>query len=281
MLCLLNASAKNYLHSAGLWAALALSAALGIICGIEFGPGGSADVQLLGGAPIVISVILAVMSVSKEWECRTFINKIAVGRTKAQVYLSELITGLSASAAVYAAFGLGFAAGHRDVFGKYALWLLRLGILMTLAGLSISALAIAVSFSAKSHNPALVISLAAVFAMLFFSELAGNFIYKNEIKTEFYTQIYARLEAGADVGMTPEPPGDIVSAEKLGRVKFLNALNPIGALDLYSGEALAYLEGRPPDGYERCPKGLPLCSAGLIAVFSMAGLWAFRGKNIE
>lgn len=288
MFNLMNACFKKYLLSAAFRISAAVSLIAGVICGVLF-RAGSSESLLTASVPVIASVALTVVNISKEWEYRTFANKLTVGHTKGKIFLSELGVALAADAAVYLLFGLGFAAAvPKNVFGIKSTALIRIPAMMMFAGLSLCAMSAAVSFMFKSHNSALIISFAAIFGMFAASEMLYTFIDTNEYRAMFYEQFMSNSVADPESGdRTDLITGIAVKEEdyapngfvKLAKTAY--ALNPIGALDLYSDEIRPYLDGGMPGQYDLYPRSLPLYSLFLIALFTAAGYAAFSGKNVK
>lgn len=285
---LLNACVHKYLKSTSARIILAVSFASGLACGFLFQPN-SSESMMLAAAPVIISVALVVMNISKEWEFRTFANKLIIGHTKEKIFFSELIVALAAGAAVYALFGVGFAAASpKTVFGPRWSAILRISALMALAGLSLCAMAAVISFICKTHNSAMILSLAAIFVMFFVSEQLYEFIFINETRSEVYESYYSNAVADPVTGKYVDPTTgiavekeDYVPTRVIKLAKAAYELNPIGALDLYINEIFPYLDGELPDQYNLYPRSLPLCSAGLTAMFAAFGALAFRKKDVN
>lgn len=288
MFSLIYSCTKKYLASAELKIGLAAALAAGIICGILFRPG-SDSAMIVATAPVIISVAVAVMNITKEWEYRTFANKLIVGHTKVKIFFSELLVALAAGMAVYALFGIGFAAASpKTVFVPKWPAIFKISALMTLAGLSLCAMAAVISFACKSHNPAMILSFAAIFAMFLTSQQIYEFVFSNEIRSEIYENYYSSLSPDPVTGEYVDPlTGTRVEAEdyvptrviKLAKAAY--ALNPIGAFDLYANELFPYLEGSRPDEWSRYPRSLPLCSLSLTAALTVLGALTFRNKDVK
>ena len=276
MFSLIYSCTKKYLASAELKIGLAAALAAGIICGILFRPG-SDSAMIVATAPVIISVAVAVMNITKEWEYRTFANKLIVGHTKVKIFFSELLVALAAGMAVYALFGIGFAAASpKTVFVPKWPAIFKISALMTLAGLSLCAMA------------AVILSFAAIFVMFLTSQQIYEFVFSNEIRSEIYENYYSSLSPDPVTGEYVDPlTGTRVEAEdyvptrviKLAKAAY--ALNPIGAFDLYANELFPYLEGSRPDEWSRYPRSLPLCSLGLTAALTVLGALTFRNKDVK
>lgn len=279
---------KKYLASAEFKIGSVISLAAGVICGLIF-KNSASSAALAAVAPAAISVAAAVINIAKEWEFRTFANKLIIGHTKVKIFFSELIAALSAGAAIYALFGAGFAAASpKIIFGPNLPAILRISALMALAGLSLCAISSAISFVCKTHNSALVISFAAIFILFFLSEPLSEFVYSNEIQSRIYESYYSGLAADSASGGYIDPAtgielaaADYVPTRVIKLAKAAYAVNPIGALDLYANELLPYLEGGRPDPWSRYPRALPLCSFGLIAAAAGFGAAVFHKKDVK
>lgn len=293
MFRLINVCTKKYLSSAAFKIGSALSFAAGLVCGLPFRRGAdsavSSSAMIAAAAPVIISIAIIVLNITKEWEFRTFANKLAVGHTKVKIFFAELFVALLAGAAVYALFGAGFAAASpKTVFGPRLVPILRISAQMALVGLSLCTMAAVISFICKTHNSALILSIAAIFVMFFISEQLYDFIYRNEINSQIYENYYSSVAADPLAGKYTDPMtgiaverADFVPMRTVNLAKAAYALDPIGAFDLYANELYPYLDGGVPDRYCLAQRWLPLCSAGLIAALAGLGALAFRKKDVK
>lgn len=112
---LLRSGVRRYTHSIIFWLAVVVTMGAAIVCG-----SGTRNFYLDDVYAVIALVADAVMIswlVGREYEEGIFRNKVVSGHTKGEIFLSELILGIGACAALYFLFALIFICFNSYIFG--------------------------------------------------------------------------------------------------------------------------------------------------------------------
>lgn len=219
---------------------------------------------------IVIGFVCAVvvgMFLGTEYSDGTIRNKIAVGHTRVNIYLANLIVCAAASAlllmiSLSVGFGLGsFLLDPLELPVKALLLYTLIGLLTTVSFASIYTLVAMLSPSKASGAVlCLVLSLVLVFA----ASLVGGTLTEPEM-----VQDYVMTENGMPIPGDPHPNPRYVTGTKRAVLEVIYDVLPTGQAFQISNNECAH------------PVRLPIFSLLLTLVTSTAGALLFRRRDLK
>lgn len=229
--------------------------------------------RILFGHVFCMGILTAAFSglfIGTEYSGGTIRNKLVIGHTRRDIYLSSLIISITAgliiclsyilAAMIPGVILLGFSEG---VMVEVMLQTFLLILLMTAAFSAIFTM-----FSMLNQNKALncVIVLMGIFVMLFFSAFIFSELNKPEIWEEY---VYIDKETGEVVTEPAEPNPFYVSGTRREVYEFLMQFLPSGQSYLIMSGDLSHAEE------------MAAYSVLIIIGSSAAGMYCFQKKDIK
>lgn len=292
MLKLLRAGFFKYVKSTAFWVSLICAAACGVLCWLTRELDIFIDVsEVLSIVVYVICAAMISLNIGKEYSDGTFRNKIIVGHTKTNIFLSEMIIGLAACTLVYLVFAASFSAVCAErVFGIAPAVLIRIPAAMLLASLGLSAMIVLISMLCTNKSVALIVTLAVMLVMAIAVDVAGTVLWRSEMHTEKYIPHAVIDEITGEPIIDPTNGGyvmateadpDYISEPTRAVLTAIYDILPAGALDQYVSEIRPYFEGGFPNQYDLYPRYLPYVSVLVIILFPAVGVLLFSRKDIK
>lgn len=216
----------------------------------------------------VISFVCAVFSglfFGTEYSDGTLCNKLIVGHTRRDVYLSGYILCFAAVLIMTALLFLGGLCG----IPKLGVWQMGAGalavyfLLSALMAASIAAISAFIALLSHSKAVTAVISITVMLGLLIFA----SFMYNSLCEPETYSGMMMTVN-GLEA-MDPEPNPAYVGGAMRGVYEFLVDLLPQGQAILMADTELAH------------PLRAGICSAALVLVVNLAGLILFGKKDLK
>lgn len=264
---------KFFWGCVGLMAAVAWYAVIGVYLDMKkYGYDAGLE-RIIFGHVSCLGILTAAFSglfIGTEYSGGTIRNKLVIGHTRRDIYLSSLIISITAgiticlsyilAAMIPGVILLGFSEG---VMVEMMLKTFLLILLMTAAFSAIFTM-----FSMLNQNKALncVIVLIGVFVMLMFSAYIFNTLQSPEMWEEY---VYVDRETGETVIEPAEPNPFYVSGTKREVYEFLMQFLPSGQSYLIMTGDLSHAEE------------MAAYSVFIIIGSSAAGLYCFRKKDIK
>lgn len=218
----------------------------------------------------ILTAAFSGLFIGTEYSEGTIRNKLVIGHTRRDIYLSSLIISITAGLIIYLSYILaamlpgmillGFSEG---IIMETMLEAFLLILLMTAAFSAIFTM-----FSMLNQNKALncVIVIIGAFAMLFFSAFIFSELERPEIWEEY---IYLDEETGEVVKEPAEPNPFYVSGTKREVYEFLTQFLPSGQTYLIAQGDLSH--------------GGKMAVYSILVIFgsSAAGMYCFQKKDIK
>ena len=217
---------------------------------------------------LVIGFFCAIFSglfLGTEYSDGTLRNKIVVGHTRTDIYLSNLLVSFVSTLSFLPAWMVGALVAVPTL----GLWqsppaMLLVYLLIALLFIAVfSAIFTAVAMLCSSKAYTVVISMLLFLGLLIVSAYVDNKLNEPEM-----TNNVVITENGMEMG-APQPNPDYLSGTKRAVYEFVNDLLPTG-----QGAQMAYLKIAHP-------VRMALCSVFLTVTITGGGLWAFRRKNLN
>ena len=214
-----------------------------------------------------VSAVFVGMFLGTEYSDGTIRNKIAVGHTRASIYLANLIVCAAASAlllliSLVLGFGLGsFLLDPPGLPMKALLLYTCIGLLTTVSFASIYTL---VAMLSPSKASGAVLCLVLALCLLF----AASFVQGTLSEPEM-VQDYVMTENGMPIPSDPHPNPRYIMGTKRAVFELIYDILPIGQAFQISENACAH------------PARLPIFSLLLTLVTSAAGAILFRRRDLK
>ena len=273
MLKLMRADFARLIRSRSYWICVILSSAvciLNIVSGYIASKNSiqSIATYLVGDSSnnMLFTAVFVSLFIGTDHACGTIRNKLIVGHSRAEIYLSNLVVTCAAALCMRVISWscqliFGFAAGGKIGMdaGELALDMLIMAMLLC-ASCSIFTL-MGMLFSSKSTNT--VITMVSVFVLVIGCALIKQFLDQPEM-------IYDTIITDHGVEASELYPNPMYVSGAL-----RNILTAV--IDILPGGQAIQLEMRSLHE----PKLMPLWSLGVIAVVTAAGLMLFRKKDLK
>lgn len=294
---LLRAGFWKYTQSTAFWVSLISAAVCGAACGSTRGLNTFIDIpEALSAVVYMICAAMISLNIGKEYSDGTIRNKLIVGHTKVQIFLSEMLIGLAACALVYFVFAASFSAVCAErVFNINPTVLIRIPTAILLASLGLSAMFVLISMLCTNKSVALIVILVVLLVMVIAVDVAGTVLWRSEMHTEKYISHVVLDEITGEPIIDPTNGGYVIVTEEAPEYLDPNYISeptravltaiydilPAGAIDQYISEIRPYFEGGAPNQYDLYPRRLLYISAAVNVIIVFAGAILFSRKDIK
>lgn len=215
--------------------------------------------------PAFLLAIFCSLFIGTEFSDGTIRNKIIVGRTRAQLYLSHFLTCSAVGLLMNLLFFLLVCAVGIPLFGAPTLPPATLVSWIgagTLSILSYSALFTFLSMLVQNKTTVSIVSLITLFAAILVTTYLMSRLGQPEM-----IQAYEMTDGESIVKLMPNP--NFLAPGPRAVVEFITDLLPTGqSLQISSLSALR-------------PLRMALCSVGMIAATNLAGIFLFQRKDLK
>ena len=242
-----------------------------------------------GSKIMLFSSVFTALYLGTDYACGTIRNKLAVGHSRAKIYLSGLVTVITGSLLMLALCSvpsiIKSVVWGKELGMETGEFLLKLSILIC-AVISASAIFTLLGMSITSKSLTTTFTLVLTFVLLLGSMSLLQFLSQPEYIPE--NQITARDDLEAD-GMPPFVAAYVTETETKEDGAAYNLVpNPMyitgmrrdimnTVIDVLPGGQMLTLQS----SYTHNEKLYPLYSLGVIAVTTAAGMLVFRRKDLK
>ncbi|WP_294476876.1 ABC transporter permease subunit [uncultured Ruminococcus sp.] len=273
---------------------LFLSVVLGIYAGytsVQAQPGTNTLYYLVGDAYFLIillaDIILTALAIGREFSDHTIRNKIIIGYTKSQVFLSELLTILVITIITYLLMILPFGIMTANFWMKLpVMGVVRIVILLLLVYLAMISLTTAICFVSCNRTASAIIAILLAFG-LYLTDYEIRYVLNQPEILHYETRQYDD-DGNETYQKRDEPNPQYVSGTKRAVLSVINYCNPVAAIDncvrftFYANDMLAEetaLQMQENDYPEMNRYFCSLC--GVILIVPLVGLMIFRRKDLK
>lgn len=245
----------------------------------ELFPNQAPESECFDEGPIVLIMIPVFVSLflGTEFSDGTMRNKIIVGSRRGQIYLADFITVSAATLAFCAAWHIG-SLSVLPILGLWKVgvigWLL-LVLKSVLFCIAFSAILCLVSHIVTNKAAVAVVEIILALAII----MAGSFLYNRLLEPEMISSgVTITADENGNTVMKPIDPHsnpDYVSEPQRGVLKCALNILPSGQAILLANTAYSDIEQLDLPLFSYC------ASAGLIVLFTAAGLIHFKHKDLK
>ena len=290
---LFSACFIRYMKNSMTQSCLMLSVVLGIYAGyasVQAQPGTSTLYYLVGDAYFLIlllaDIILATLAIGREFSDHTIRNKIIIGYTKSQVFLSELLTIFSVTIITYLLMILPFGIMTAHFWTKLPIsGVVRIVFLLLLVYIAMISLAAAISFVTSDRTASVIIAILLALGF-YLADYEIRYLL-NQPEMLHYEKL--QYDDGNETYRNvDEPNPQYVGGKKRAVLSAINVCNPAAAINncvrftFYANDTLAKytaLQMQEADYKEMNRYFCSLC--GLILIVSLCGLLIFQFKDLK
>lgn len=216
----------------------------------------------------VIGIFIAVFTglfLGTEYSDGTLRNKLIVGHTRAQVYLSNLLTTTTASLLMLAVWFIGGLVGI-PALGAWRMGASNLLIYFGISSLMVAALSAIFALTGMLLTNRAIAAVVSILICLGIV-LSGSMLYNALSEPEMSSGMIVTQNGVAMGEPTPNP--DYVGGAKRAAYEFMVDFIPAGQGILLADLAVAR------------PARMMLSSAAIIALFTLCGLLTFGRKDLK
>lgn len=193
---LLHAGVRRYLHSVIFWLGILATVVVALICSYNTYMWYLDDFYIM--IEFIVFAVVISWLIGREHAEGSFRNKIIVGHTKGEVFLSELVLAEGAAIAMFLVYAVVFIAFNSYTFGvlptSILVWMF---VDVLLVNMFFAAMVTVVACLINNRFIALVVSVILVVAVAFFSNQLINLLRQPEYNVEYD---YEKVEITDDDG---------------------------------------------------------------------------------